>query len=258
VVRRRSSRPSEDVVNDLDVEGLVGSVLRGVLGGRRKRSRGALRYLAGGGRSSFLNASTLLTLAGVAWGVWETVNQGGAAATPSGAAPGAVPGAVPATTSPAGGLASPPPIPAGAGLAMPPPLPGTPLASPLPAVPPHVVQVLRLTLAAARADGTLDARERDAILARAREVGAEAIIAGELDAPRPLDEIVAGAAGAAQAPDLYTLAFAIVRADETVSDAERAWLTSLAGHLGLDPATVSGLEQRAAERIAAAAEGAQH
>jgi uncharacterized membrane protein YebE (DUF533 family) len=235
-------------VNDLDVEGLVGSVLRGVLGGRRKRSRGALRYLAGGGRSSFLNASTLLAIAGVAWGAWETLN---ASATPSPAA-GAAPG----------GVTTPPPLPPSAGgLTVPPPLPGA-SAVPAPpavrAVPPNVVQVLRLTLAAARADGTLEPREREAILARAREVGAEPVIAGELDAPRPLGEIVAGVTDPAQRADLYTLAFAIVRADETVTDAERAWLTDLAGRLGLDAGTVAGLEQRAAERIAAAAEGAQH
>ena len=34
----------EAFVNNLDVEGLVGSVLSGVLGGGRKRSGGALRY----------------------------------------------------------------------------------------------------------------------------------------------------------------------------------------------------------------------
>ena len=128
----------------------------------------------------------------------------------------------------------------------------------MPSVPPHVVQVLRLTLAAARADGTLAPNERDAILARAREVGAEAAIAAELDAPRPLADVVAGATDPKQKQDMYTLAFAIVRADETVTDAERAWLTGLAGHLGLDAALVDGLEQQAAARITAAAEGAQH
>ena len=128
----------------------------------------------------------------------------------------------------------------------------------MPPVPPHVVQVLRLTLAAARADGLLSPNEREAILSRAREVGAEAVIASELDAPRPLAEVVAGAADPQQKHDLYTLAFAIVRADESVTDAERVWLTGLAGHLGLDEATVEGLEQQAAARIAAAGEGAQH
>ncbi len=71
-------------MNDLDIEGLVGGVLRGVLGSRGKRSHGTLRYLTGGGRSSFLNASTLLAVAGVAWGLWETAQQQSAvSATPA-------------------------------------------------------------------------------------------------------------------------------------------------------------------------------
>ena len=78
-------------MNDLDIEGLVGSVLRGALGGGRKRKRGALSYLAGG-RSSFLNASTLLTVAGVAWGLWESA-QAGSATPVTTPAPGATTGA---------------------------------------------------------------------------------------------------------------------------------------------------------------------
>ena len=71
-------------MNDLDIEGLVGGVLRGVLGSRGKRSHGTLRYLTGGGQSSFLNASTLLAVAGVAWGLWETAQQQSAvSATPA-------------------------------------------------------------------------------------------------------------------------------------------------------------------------------
>src|SRR5262245_4106461 len=249
--RRRLRYPLgvEALVNDLDIEGLVGGVLRGVLGGRGKRSHGTLRYLTGGGRSSFLNASTLLAVAGVAWGLWETAQQQSAvSATPS--RPPVPPGA--------GGLAVPPPIPTA--LATPPPLP--PQAGPTPVttadVQPDVLRVLRLTLAAARADGTLEPRERDAILTRARELGAEPVIAAELDAPKPVAEIVAGVADAQMRQDLYTLAFAVVRADESVTADERTWLTGLAGQLGLDSATVEKLEQHAAWRIAAAAEGAQH
>jgi hypothetical protein len=84
-----------------------------------------------------------------------------------------------------------------------------------------VLRVLRLTLAAARADGTLEPRERDAILTRARELGAEPLIAAELDAPRPIAEIVGGVSDPQTRQDLYTLAFAVVRADESLTD-ERA------------------------------------
>jgi tellurite resistance protein len=240
-------------VNDLDIEGLLGSVLRGALGGGRKRKHGALSYLAGG-RSSFLNASTLLTVAGVAWGLWESA-QASSATPVTTPAPGA---------PPAQGLAMPPPIPgsatAGSGLPLttPPPLPGTAPASGTPAVPPDVLRVLRLTLAAARADGTLEPRERNAILTRARELGAEPLIAAELDAPRPIAEVVAGVSDPQTRQDLYTLAFAVVRADESLTESERTWLAGLAGQLGLDATTVEKLEQHAASRITAAAEGAQH
>ena len=222
-------------MDSLDVEGLVGSVLRGVLGGRRKRSRGALRYLTHG-RSSLLNASTLLTVAGVAWGLWETASRSSAA-----------PATTPAATTPV----VPPPLPTSA-VATPPPLPQSVAAAPVvaaAAVPPEVIRVLRLTLSAARADGTLAPNEREAILAQARAVGAEALVASELDAPRPLSEVVAGATDAKARQDLYTLAFTIVRADEQVSDSERTYLRELAQHLQLEPDIVAELEREAARRI---------
>jgi uncharacterized membrane protein YebE (DUF533 family) len=237
-------------VNDLDIEGLIGSVLRGALGGGRKRNRGALRYLTGG-RSSFLNASTLLTVAGVAWGLWESAQASTAAkASVQGVQGATVPPPLP-TAVPTGAAAAP--------LTMPPPLPTSGAASASPVtVPPEVLRVLRLTLAAARADGTLAPNERDAILTRARELGAEPLIAAELDTSRPLGEIVSGVADPQTRQDLYTLAFAVVRGDETVTAEERTWLKDLAGQLGLDASTVDNLEQHAASRIAAAAEGAQH
>lgn len=241
-------------MDSLDVESLVGSVLRGVLGGRRKRSRGALRYLTQG-RSSLLNASTLLTVAGVAWGLWETASRSSAAAATTAPSVGSTP--VPAPLqSPS---VVPPPLPS-SGLAAPPPLPqsGAPASAAAAAtVAPEVIRVLRLTLSAARADGTLAAHEREAILAQARAVGADSLVASELDAPRPLSEIVAGATDAKSRQDLYTLAFTIVRADEQVSDVERTYLRELGQHLQLEPDIVAELEREAARRIGAEAEGAQ-
>jgi len=244
----------EALVNDLDIEGLVGGVLRGVLGSRGKRSHGTLRYLTGGGQSSFLNASTLLAVAGVAWGLWETSQQ------QSGVS--AAPAARPLTTPPPlpqGGLMVPPVPPDMAPVAavIPPPLPQTAAPAPVTAstVQADVLRVLRLTLAAARADGTLEPRERDAILARAKDVGAEALIAGEIDRPKELGEIVGDVEDQRMRQDLYTLAYAIVRADEQVSDRERSWLTELAGQLRIDAGTVAGLEQQAASKIAANAQG---
>jgi uncharacterized membrane protein YebE (DUF533 family) len=238
-------------VDSLNVERLIGSVIQGALGGKRKRHKGVARFLTGG-RSSFLNASTLLALGGIAWGLYETMAQSSGGAAPTAGSPPPAPR--PAAPAPV----VPPPLPGAAASApvVPPPLPGAPVAVPTPvdaaAVSPEILRVLRLTLSAARADGTLTPQEREAILAQARTVGAEALIAAELDRPTPLEAIVGRAPGGRVADDLYTLAFSIVRADEQVLDGERRYLDELAGHLGLDPAGVARLEQAAAARIAEA------
>jgi uncharacterized membrane protein YebE (DUF533 family) len=104
-------------------------------------------------------------------------------------------------------------------------------------------------ISAARADGELGERERERILAEAREVGADALVRQELDAPRPLGELVLGVTDPELKQQLYTLAFVIVRADEAVTGGERIYLAQLASRLGLDAATVARLENEAAGRI---------
>ena len=71
----------------------------------------------------------------------------------------------------------------------------------------------------------------------------------ELAQARPLAEIVAGVSTDAARRDLYVLAFTIVRADDTVSGAERIYLAQLAHALGLDAATAASLEQQTAAAI---------
>jgi uncharacterized membrane protein YebE (DUF533 family) len=83
-------------------------------------------------------------------------------------------------------------------------------------------------------------------------VGAEAAVDHEIQAPRPLAEIVAGVADPNLKEQLYVLAFAVVRADEGVSGAERIFLAQLAHALGLDPAATARIEMEAAARIDAA------
>jgi uncharacterized membrane protein YebE (DUF533 family) len=203
-----------------DPDDLVRGVLTGVLGGRRKRSRKALRYLTGRGGGMLANPNTLLTMAGVAWGIFETIQGQNAAA------PAAPPG--PAASAPV------------------PPLPAVPGA---PAVPSDAVRMIRLAIAAASADGTLTDDDRARIVAQARGAGAEHLVGHELQNRRPVAEIVAGVSDAAQRATLYVLAFGIIRADESVSGAERIFLAQLAHQLGLDPATVTKLESDAAARI---------
>jgi len=221
----------------LEAEDILNGIVRGALGGRRKSWNRAGRAVRGSG---LINANTLLAAAGVAWGLYETwQGQQAAGGSPSGA-PAAAP---PATVPPA--------LPSGASGA-PGPLTPAPeedgVAAPL-------ARLLRLMISAARADGELGPAERERILAEAREVGAEALVQKELEAPRPLGELVAGVTDPELKEQLYTLAFVIVRADESVTGGERIYLAQLASRLGLDAAAVSRLEGVAAARIDAAAPG---
>jgi uncharacterized membrane protein YebE (DUF533 family) len=217
----------------MDAEDVLSGLLRGALGGRRKRSRRTRRAI--GRRGSLINAGTLLAAAGVAWGAYEAWQ--GQRAGSSAPAPGTVP-----------------PVPGRAGGDTLPPVPDP--ASPSPAASEPVLRLVRLMVSAARADGQLGPEERDHILAEARRVGAEDVVRRELDAPRPLAQIVGGVTDPALKEQLYTLAFSVVRADETVTGGERVYLAGLANQLGIDPPGVARLESAAAAAIDAAAGGA--
>jgi len=211
----------------LDAEDIINGIVRGALSGRRKSWSRTGRAVHSSG---LVNAKTLLAAAGVAWGLFETWQGQQQAAAASG-------GAVPQPT------------------------PSAPAPSPTPAapegdesgVPGPVARLLRIMISAARADGELGPAERERILKEAREVGAEDLVRGELDMPRPLGELVAGVSDPQLKEQLYTLAFVIVRADESVTGSERIYLAQLANRLGLDPASVTRLEGEAAARIDAAA-----
>ena len=217
----------------LDAEEIVSGLLRGAISGHGKPWRHTRRALDGG---TLLNARTLLTAAGVAWGLFETWQQQQAAGT---AAAGC-------------GLARP--------VAPPPPLPRPAVPATAPAddgtLPPSILQLMRLMISAARADGEIGAEERERILAEAREVGASAEVERELAVPRPVAEIVAGADDPGLKEQLYALAFTIVRADEAVTGGERIYLAQLAHRLALDAAAVARLESEVAARIDAASRAA--
>jgi uncharacterized membrane protein YebE (DUF533 family) len=217
----------------MDEAKLLEGVLRGVLGGRRrKRGRKAMRYLTGPslpglgrmGGSLLSNPTVLMTAAGLAWGLIETVTsqgqQGAAAPQPARATP-------PGTALP--------PLPVIGGGATPPQS--------------DALRMVRLAISAAQADGGLGEHERAEIQRVATEQGMADVVAAELARPTPLAQIVAGVNDASQRATLYGLAFALVRADEQVNGAERIYLAQLANLLGLDPAAVSKLEAAASEQI---------
>jgi uncharacterized membrane protein YebE (DUF533 family) len=208
----------------------LGSMIRSALGVRPKPFFGASRYLGGGipGIGGGMNLGTLLGAAGLAWGAYEHFKD----RTPS-----------VMTTIEGGGFATsspPPPIP--------PPLPAT-SAYVAPSGPDALRRLVALTIAAARADGDLGEEEYGRILEAARKHGAEKLVEGELATPRTVQEIVAGANNPRLRSDLYALAFGIVRADGSVSPAERKWLRELALALSFDSEAAAKIEQETADRI---------
>jgi tellurite resistance protein len=224
----------------LNTDFLIDGVLSSVLGGRRQRSRRALHYLRGGGSSLLSSPTALLTAAGLAWGIVEMLQDQGGPAEPALGGPGAGPG---------GGAP-----PASASTLPPLPVMGAPAAA---ATRPmdDAQRVVQLGVSAAYADGALSNEERTAVLQQARAAGVGDIVEEELERRRPLAEIVAGVTEPAQRATLYVLAFTIVRADERVSGADRIFLAQLAHLLGLDPPTVTRLEEDAARRIDAQDDG---
>ena len=197
-------------------------VLSGTLGrSGRKRARRATSFLSG--HKGFLSASTLIGAAGVAWGVYDTIkNQNQNQAH----------GVHGVQQVPSVASSQVPPIPPAFEAAFDP-----------------AARIIRLAMSAAKADGTLNDRERAMIMDRAREAGLEHVVEAELAQTRPLADIVRGVNDAAMKKDLYVLAFTIVRADESVSGAERIYLAQLAHQLGLDAAATQALEAETAAKI---------
>jgi len=204
---------------------LIQGVLSSVLGGGRKRSRGALRYLTGSRGSFWTRPTTLLTAAGVAWGIYESLQQRADQSPATG-------GATPATPATGGGSV--------------PPLPGQAATA---TEDRDALRLVQLAISAANADGVMSEKERAAVVQQAQAAGVGDVVERELNHPRPLTEIVSGVADPAERATLYVLAFTVLRADEQVTGAERIYLAQLAHLLSLEPATVQKLEMDAGDRI---------
>ena len=210
---------------------LVQAVLDGVLGGRRKRSTRARRYLTGGSSSLWASPNVLMTAAGMAWGVIESLQRSRAEELPSSS---------PASSSRAPAITSPAPD------ATLPPLPGRET----PGAGDPGLRMIRLAVSAANADGAMTDQEQAAILQRARADGHADLAEQEFRAGASAlrDRGGSDAIRRSRRPCTYC-AFTIVRADERVTPPERIYLAQLAHLLGLDRATVATLEEDTGERI---------
>jgi uncharacterized membrane protein YebE (DUF533 family) len=236
----------------MDTSFLLSTVLNGVLGARTKRSFRARHYLNGGLVGGLLsNPAALMTAAGLAWGVYETMQQQSGTAS-AGSAIGAPP-----TPPPVMPAAASTPVVQADGAPVAPPLPVSDAGpaeagahiEPAAALNEGVARLLRLAISAANGDGAMNAREKAAILQQATAAGVSDAALADLNQPRPLADIVAGVTSANEAATLYVLAFTILRADEQVTTVERIYLAQLAHLLHLDEATVQALEQNVGERI---------
>jgi uncharacterized membrane protein YebE (DUF533 family) len=219
----------------MDEARLLEGVLRGVLGGRRKRGDRTLHYLTGSRGGSLLTSpQVLMTAAGLAWGLIESLQAQGVAAASAGAP-------VPSPPAPAALASALPPLPVAAAPAA--------AAGSAGALSADALRLVRLAVSAAHADGAMNERERAVLQRAAVESGAAETLAAELAQPVPLAAIVAGVEDPAQRVTLYGLAFAVARADEQVGGAERIYLAQLAHLLGLDAGAVARIEAAASTRI---------
>jgi uncharacterized membrane protein YebE (DUF533 family) len=129
----------------------------------------------------------------------------------------------------------------------PPPAPDRILPAAAPAAgAPFELALVRVMVAAAKADGHVDAAEQRAIFESVERAGldaeSKAFVFDLLRRDIPFEEIAAGAATPEQAAELYLAARLAIDPDEA---AERAWLAALAHRLALPDGLVAQIEAEA-------------
>ena len=111
--------------------------------------------------------------------------------------------------------------------------------------------LLRAMIAAAKADGHIDAAEQQKIFGELDEAGlgleAKAFVIDEMRKPLNIDAIVADATTPERAIELYTASVLAIDVDDP---SEQAYLAMLAARLKLDPGLKLAVEQEAAKAMA--------
>jgi uncharacterized membrane protein YebE (DUF533 family) len=109
----------------------------------------------------------------------------------------------------------------------------------------EAILLIRAMIAAANADGKIDQQERDRIISRLRSVqltGEEhAFVVAELGAPKDLDGIVGRVTSGDLARQVYAVSLLAIEVD---TEAEKAYMDTLAGRLGLDRAAVDEIHDQ--------------
>lgn len=187
----------------------AGGILGMVLGGKRLRKMG-------GGVLSHGGAAVLGALAHRAWQNWQ-----------QGQAPATAPVATAADTASLAPAFQPGALPAADGQ-------------------PFELALIRAMVGAAKADGHVDAAERNRIVERVEAMGldaeARAFVFDALEQDIPVSAIAAAAGTPEQAAELYLAARMAMDPDQP---AERAWLGALAHRLKLDPGLAAHLDRQA-------------
>jgi uncharacterized membrane protein YebE (DUF533 family) len=146
---------------------------------------------------------------------------------------------------PAPGVAAPPPPP----LYRPSPPPPAFRGGDLPAADPETgndaVLLIRAMIAAANADGVIDAQERTHILEKLKTVelsdDEHQFIVHELLGPRDMQDIIDAVKTDPMARQVYTVSLLAIEVD---TDQEKTYLRSLAANLGLDSAAINDIHQQ--------------
>jgi uncharacterized membrane protein YebE (DUF533 family) len=228
----------------MDLNRVLGVLLGGAAQPQRKRRRstGGAASLLGGRSAEARAARAIGALAVGAIGAWmeRSAQPAPAAPQPARRAPAAAPDvAGPARRMPQTGSAT------GA----------SPWAQPRPAPPPEptgpeaeeaeALLMIRAMIAAAKADGRVDAAERAAIAAQLDAAGLSAeerdFVLADFDRPLTPEALARDARDPMLRARLYAAAFA--GAGE-VTPPERAWLDALAQALKLDKAAAAAIEER--------------
>lgn len=221
-----------------DAEKLLGKMLHEVMGSSHSRKKKKSSLLQG-----LTSGAGLMTAIGLGIGAYEILKEKKAPPPPGPAYGAPPPPPPPPSAAPNWGNPAPSPP------AAPPPAPmpaaaPPPAAEASPAAQDLALRLIRVMIAAAHADGTLDEEEEKAILTRLKTVELSSeerlFFLDELHQPKSIDELTADITDPTIAKTLYMVAVTAIAID---SPGERAWLDQLAAALALSKAVQQFIEE---------------